>query len=162
MRHPVAQYHTPISNFYRKDWIFGIICLCIILIGVPIIGVKKCVHQKLLHKIPVSNIVNPVATISEELNQTSMTIKSPVFNTSKYNKNLINFIGVLVLASYFSVLAFSVVGTRLFCDETINCLRNQDRYIELVVCIPPLVFPIIYFLFWPKCFINAIRCIKDM
>ena len=50
----------------------------------------------------------------------------------------------------------------LFCDETINCLRNQDRYMELVVCFPPLVFPIIYFLFWPKCFINAIRCLRDM
>ena len=120
-------------------------------------------HQKLLLKIPRSNIVNPVATISEQLNQTSKTIKSPVFNTSKYNKNLINFIGVLVLASYFSVLAFSIVSTRLFCDESIDCLRNHELYSFVMwVCFPPLVFPIIYFLFWPKCFINAIRCLKDM
>ena len=119
-------------------------------------------HQKLLHKIPRSNIVKPVTTISEELNRTCQ-VKSPVFNTSKYNKNLINFIGVLVLASYFSVLAFSIVSTRLFCDESIDCLRNHELYSFVMwVCFPPLVFPIIYFLFWPKYFINAIRCIKDM
>ena len=159
----IAQYHIPILHVCRKDWIFGIICLFIILIGVPIIGVKKWVHQKLLHKIPRSNIVNPVTTISKELNRTCKTSESPVFNTSKYNKNLINFIGVLVLASYFSVLAFSIVSTRLFCDESIYCLRNHELYSFVMwVCFPPLVFPIIYFLFWPKCFINAIRCLKDM
>ena len=119
-------------------------------------------HQKLIHKIPRSNIVNPVTTISEELNRTCKTIKSPVFNTSKYNKNLINFIGVLVLASYFSVLAFSIVGTRFgFVDLRYG--RKLDLYMFVMwVYFPPLVFPIIYFVFWPKCFISAIRCLKDM
>ena len=103
-----------------------------------------------------------MTTISEELNRTCKTIKSPVFNTSKYNKNLINFIGVLVLALYFSVLAFSIVGTRFgFVDLRYG--RKLDLYMFVMwVYFPPLVFPIIYFVFWPKCFISAIRCLKDM
>ena len=99
-------------HFCRKDWILGIICLCIILIGVPIIGVKKYMHQKLIHKIPRSNIVNPVTTISKELSRTCRP-PQPILNTTKYNKNLINFTGVLVLGSSFAMIGMHVFGSRL-------------------------------------------------
>ena len=117
-------------------------------------------HQKLIHKIPRSNIVNPVTTVSEELNRTCKT-PQPILNTTKYNKNLINLTGVFVLGASFAMIGLHVFGSRL---SWINLRYGEESYLFTFsnLCFAPVVFPTMYLIFRPKCFISAIRCLKDM
>ena len=69
--------------------------------------------------------------------------------------------GLGVLALFSFVLGFSIIGSRMgWVDFRYG--GKYDLYMFLNLCFLPLVFPIIYFLFRPKCFTNAIRCLKDM
>ena len=104
-----------------------------------------------------------MTAIPKELKPTCKTNKSPspALNTSKYNKNLINFVGILVLALFSFVLGFSIIGSRMGWVD-LRYGGKYDLYMFLNLCFLPIVLPIIYFLFRPKYFTNAIKCLKDM
>ena len=122
---------------YRKDWILNSICLCITLIGLPTIWIKKLKDRKKIRGIPKSNIkpmANHTAEESFEMksfhniprlvviksvqgveNQSKTSKNKPLnslhLNTSVKNKGLLSFSGVLILALDFILILYFTIGS---------------------------------------------------
>ena len=82
---------------------------------------------------------------------------SPVrINNMKWNKNLISFIGMLVLTVYFIITLIGYMGSRT------SLASEKDTWFMLIQmkCCAPVVLPIAYFTRNPKYLITVIRHIK--
>ena len=181
------------------------------LIGLPIIKIKKIVSKKKIHVVPKSNIIRIPSTILtqpeesiemktfhtepriiqvqpiniidvNDTNSQSVTsnnensipindsinnskhgnnldmmlpLNSPVlcFNTSKSNKNIINFTGMLLISVMFIILGYFTVASR---SGWIS-LREGNIYSFVPICCIPLIFPTMYFMYNPKHLINVLN-----
>ena len=172
------------------------------LIGLPMIGIKKFISKKQLSIVPKSNIITlpnktsqkqyeesiqmetfhaksriiQVQSINvidvDDMESQSATSKnkkkandptitsqqSPpimLYNTSKRNKNLINFTGMLLIGVMFIIIGYFPLASRL---EWIS-QRDGNTYIFVPICCIPVILPTIYFMFNPK---HLIRVLTDL
>ena len=161
----------------RKDWILLIPCLAVILISLSILFVKKYNHTKVIFKIPRSRII-PAPSINTheqdiEMNDVESTgevnieqlpnedtrsnqpqLQQPlVFNTTKYNKNLVSFSGISILITILLLIIGVSLGAR---HGTLS--QDQGWYIWYVCfCCLPVILPTIYFKRNPNHFIIVMK-----
>ena len=155
-----------------------VICLCIVIIGLVTIYVKKLTINRSFDNIPQSNIkcsttpnmsrqnstsssnglvtflelveLNIPKTI-ENVNLDSSSKKS--FNNRKYNENLISFMGVLVL-----IVILIVILVPLAYHHFTNGVSEYDNnvnefvvlYFYILLCCLPVALPSIYFISNPR------------
>ena len=84
------------------------------------------------------------------------TIANPLqvqaFNISKYNKNLISFVGISFLVTYIIVITGIAIGSRYGLS-----LLQTSMYLYIVVCCLPVILPTTYFMRNPNHFISVMR-----
>ena len=85
---------------------------------------------------------------------------SPVmlFNTSKSNKNLINFPGMLLIIVMFIILGYFPVASRMGWIS----LREGNTYMYPVLCCIPVILPTMYFTCKPKHLINVVNDLQSV
>ena len=84
------------------------------------------------------------------------TIANPLqvqaFNISKYNKNLISFVGISFLVTYIIVITGIAIGSR-YCLS----LVQAKLYLYIVFYCLPVILPTTYFMRNPNHFISVMR-----
>ena len=75
------------------------------------------------------------------------------FNNSKHNKNLINFIGIVVLSGLLILVAYFPMKSR----SDWNIIKNGSVYFYVSQCLYPTVLPITYFMFYPNHLISVLK-----
>ena len=75
------------------------------------------------------------------------------FNTSKSNKNLINFAGVLLIILIFIILGYFPLASRLGWIT----LRQVNIYTFIPLCSIPVLLPTMYFMYKPQHLINVLN-----
>ena len=128
----------------------------ITLIGSLVILIKKRISRQIIQRIPKSNIlpqptnnpVRPSIEINTEPNLNVTYNHSPLFklNNSKYNKNIIGFIGLFIIG----MLAYIMFGVNILIRQ--GWMKELHGSMDLFVhyCIWPVVLPTIYFMRNPK------------
>ena len=77
------------------------------------------------------------------------------FNTSKSNKNLINFTGMLLISVTIIILVYFPAVSRLGWIT----LNELNLYIYICHCFFPVILPTLYFMYKPK---HLIKVLKDL
>ena len=80
-----------------------------------------------------------------------------LFNTSKHNKNLISFTGVLILSFIFITQTILPLGSRLGWITQ----KNASLYLYIHLCCTPIIFPTIYFIRKPKYLISVLKDLQS-
>ena len=84
------------------------------------------------------------------------TIANPIqvhtFNISKYNENLISFVGISFLVTYIIVITGIAIGSRYGLS-----LVQAQLYLYIVFCCLPVILPTTYFMRNPNHFISVMR-----
>ena len=84
------------------------------------------------------------------------TIANPLqvqaFNISKYNENLISFVGISFLVTYIIVITGIAIGSRYGLS-----LVQAQLYLYIVFCCLPVILPTTYFMRNPNHFISVMR-----
>ena len=135
---------------------------------------KEVFEMKTLHCKPRVINVEPICVIdnikvedqslASRNEETISTVKSTIesknspimsFNTSRRNKNLISFTGMLILVLFFSLFGFVAIGSRL------GWVSHADGHLTFFVlsCLIPVILPTIYFMRNPK---HLMRVLKDL
>ena len=168
-----------IFNHFRKDNIIFNVCISITLIGSLLIIIKKLISRRIIQKIPKSNIL-PHPTNNREqsfqmktfhstpriiqvqpINKNDILISegnvnlgpAVLFNTHKYNKNIINLSGLSIIGMIFSI-GFGLGFSRRF-----GWIMYPQAILYTFVhfCCVPVLLPTIYFMRNPKHLISVLQ-----
>ena len=90
----------------------------------------------------------------EEFFQETITnpLQVQAFNISKYNKNLISFVGISFLVTYLIVITGIAIGSRYGLS-----LVQTQLYLYIAFYCLPVILPTIYFMRNPNHFISVVR-----
>ena len=152
-----------------------------ILISLSILFVKKYNDTKVIFKIPRSRIIPAPASNTheqeiemndvestgevniEQLSNEDTRSNEPqcqqllVFNTTKYNKNLISFSGISILITILILITGVSLGARYGWLS-----QDQGWYIWYICfCCLPVILPTIYFKRNPNHFISVMKDLKN-
>ena len=99
--------------------------------------------------------INDSINNSKDGHNSQNIINPPVmcFNTSKSNKNLINFAGVLLIILIFIILGYFPLASRLGWIT----LRQVNIYTFIPLCSIPVLLPTMYFMYKPQHLINVLN-----
>ena len=101
------------------------------------------------------NVIEPIQEMNTE-QILQETIANPfqvqAFNITKYNKNLISFVGISFLVTYIIVITGIAIGSRYGLS-----LVQAQLYLYIVFCCLPVILPTTYFMRNPNHFISVMR-----
>ena len=122
---------------------------------INVIDVNETENQSVTSIDENSIQINDSINNSKDGHNSQNIINPPVmcFNTSKSNKNIINFTGMLLISVMFIILGYFTVASR---SGWIS-LREGNIYSFVPICCIPLIFPTIYFMYNPKHLINVLN-----
>ena len=176
-------YLHVIYNYFRKDNIIFVSCICITIIGSLLIIIKKYISRQIIQRIPKSNIlpqptndqeqffqmetlhstptIIQVEQINEydsgdwwkEANATRILGSPALVNNTKHNKNIFSVYGVFVISLSLSI-AFGLAISSRYSWVTVS---QAAIYIYLFSCLFPVLLPTIYFMRNPKHLISVLQ-----
>ena len=172
-----------IYNYFRKDNIIFILCMCITMIGSMLIIIKKTISRQIIQRIPKSNILPQptndqeqsfqMATLHstpriiqvkhinkydsgdwwKEANATRILCSPALVNNTKHNKNIFSVYGVFVISLSLSIAFGLVISSR----HSWVTVSQAAIYIYLFSCLFPVLLPTIYFMRNPKHLISVLQ-----
>ena len=99
--------------------------------------------------------INESINNHDQLNDPTPCPPITMFNTSKSNKNLINFTGVLLIGVMLIIISYFPFASRMGWISQ----REGNIYIVVPLCCIPVVLPTIYFMYKPK---HLVKVLKDL
>ena len=99
--------------------------------------------------------INESINNPDQLNDPTPCPPITMFNTSKSNKNLINFTGMILISVMFIIIGYFPLASRLGWISQ----RNGNTYLFVPICCIPVILPTIYFMSNPK---HLIRVLTDL
>ena len=100
------------------------------------------------------NVIESIGgmNIEEFFQETITNPQVQAFNISKYNENLISFVGISFLVTYIIVITGIAIGSRYGLS-----LVQAQLYLYIVFCCLPVILPTTYFMRNPNHFISVMR-----
>ena len=100
------------------------------------------------------NVIKSIGgmNIEEFFQETITNPQVQAFNISKYNENLISFVGISFLVTYITVITGIAIGSRYGLS-----LVQAQLYLYIVFCCLPVILPTTYFMRNPNHFISVMR-----
>ena len=100
------------------------------------------------------NVIESIGgmNIEEFFQETITNPQVQAFNISKYNENLISFVGISFLVTYITVITGIAIGSRYGLS-----LVQAQLYLYIVFCCLPVILPTTYFMRNPNHFISVMR-----
>ena len=172
-----------IYNYFRKDNIIFVSCICITITGSLLIFIKKYISRQIIQRIPKSNILpqptndqeqsSQMATLHstpriiqvehineydsgdwwKEANATTLLCSPVLFNNTKHNKNIFGLYGVFVISLSISITLGIGISSR-FGWVTVS---QAAIYIFFYFCLFAVLLPTIYFMRNPKHLISVLQ-----
>ena len=102
--------------------------------------------------VSVNDFINNSEQVTNPIQKTPMNL---MFNTSKYNKNLINSTGIILIAVMLIIIVYFPFASAMGWIGQ----RERNVYIWVLYCCIPVLLPTIYFMHQPK---HLIKVLNDL
>jgi hypothetical protein len=172
-----------IYNYFRKDNIIFVSCICITITGSLLIIIKKYISRQIIQRIPKSNILPQPSNDTEqsfqmatlhstsriiqvehineydsrdwwnEANETTILCSPDLFNNTKHNKNIFSLYGIFVTSLSISITLGLGISSRF----GLVTVSQAAIYFFFYFCLFTVLLPTIHFMRNPKHLISVLQ-----